>query len=290
MFDQQPNSLTAEITVDHENELRAAPETSASDSAMNREQIETRFGGLFYLINLGLYLNLYGDFTSPAKPGIELNVWDFVALVGAELIGSDDDPIWPFLAHLAGRKADHAPGEGFAPADSWRVEPEWLTHFSSTEPWTWSSSDERLRLFHPEGFSVLDIPLDPNDPARQLRAEIEKYESVLSGPLNLKLSSAAVANTYSETITRDASPQVSAWLARLMPYVRARLRVALDLKTEDELASLVCRRFARVDATETHVDVFFGLADLPLEIRLAGLDRDPGWVPAAGRFIAFHFD
>jgi hypothetical protein len=28
---------------------------------------------------------------------------------------------------------------------------------------------------------------------------------------------------------------------------------------------------------------------LPLQIRFAGLDRDPGWVPAAGRFITFHF-
>jgi hypothetical protein len=33
----------------------------------------------------------------------------------------------------------------------------------------------------------------------------------------------------------------------------------------------------------------FALAELPIEIRIAGLDRDPGWVPAAGRFIAFHF-
>ena len=26
------------------------------------------------------------------------------------------------------------------------------------------------------------------------------------------------------------------------------------------------------------------------EIRMAGLDRDPGWVPAAGRVISFHFE
>ena len=33
----------------------------------------------------------------------------------------------------------------------------------------------------------------------------------------------------------------------------------------------------------------FGLRELPIEVRLSGLDRDPGWVPAAGRFVAFHF-
>jgi len=42
--------------------------------------------------------------------------------------------------------------------------------------------------------------------------------------------------------------------------------------------------------TATHVDIFFALDELPIEIRLAGLDRNPGWVPAAGRFIALHYD
>jgi hypothetical protein len=42
--------------------------------------------------------------------------------------------------------------------------------------------------------------------------------------------------------------------------------------------------------TATRVDVVFELKRLPLEVRMAGLDRDPGWVPAAGRFVAFHFE
>ena len=76
----------------------------------------------------------------------------------------------------------------------------------------------------------------------------------------------------------------------MMFDIRARLRTALGAQSDDDAATMLCRHFARVRATETHVDVFFGLADLPLQIRFAGLDRDPGWVPAAGRFIAFHFD
>jgi hypothetical protein len=47
---------------------------------------------------------------------------------------------------------------------------------------------------------------------------------------------------------------------------------------------------ARVHTLAAHVDIHFDLADLPLQVRFAGLDRDPGWVPAAGRFIAFYFD
>lgn len=66
--------------------------------------------------------------------------------------------------------------------------------------------------------------------------------------------------------------------------------MALGSESDDDVARTLCRCYARVRATDTQVDVFFGLQDLPLEIRFAGLDRDPGWVPAAGRFIAFHFD
>ena len=39
-----------------------------------------------------------------------------------------------------------------------------------------------------------------------------------------------------------------------------------------------------------HVDVYYSLQTYPTEIRLAGLDRDPGWIPAAGRYVAYHFD
>ena len=49
--------------------------------------IETTLGGLFYLINLSLFLNLYGDFTTPLQPGISLNIWDFVTLIGQQLLG-----------------------------------------------------------------------------------------------------------------------------------------------------------------------------------------------------------
>ena len=74
-----------------------------------------------------------------------------------------------------------------------------------------------------------------------------------------------------------------------MPYVRARLQRALGLADADELGAPLCAHQARVYVTATHLDVALALEALPIAIRLAGLDRDPGWVPAAGRYIAFHF-
>jgi hypothetical protein len=249
-------------------------------------EIETQLGGFFYLINLALYLNLYGDFTMPAAPEIRLNIWDFVALVGAELATDEyaDDPIWSWLAKMSGREEGQRAGEGFEPEDEWRLPPEWLSMFTGNQPWRWTASRNRLRVAHPEAFMVLDLPL-ANDVREQLRGEIEAY--------GISMASLSRSQLPPSTSLRSRSVRGRAlrrWLSLLTLYVRARLRVALGSESDDDVARTLCRRYARVRATDTQVDVFFGLQDLPLEIRFAGLDRDPGWVPAAGRFIAFHFD
>src|SRR5439155_1567674 len=59
----------------------AAPQavTMPADWPMIETRIDTAFGGLFYLLNLALALELYGDFTMPAHTGIALPVWDFLA-------------------------------------------------------------------------------------------------------------------------------------------------------------------------------------------------------------------
>ena len=45
----------------------------------------------------------------------------------------------------------------------------------------------------------------------------------------------------------------------------------------------------RVHVSATHVDVVFSLDHVDLAARKSGLDRDPGWVPALGRIVLFHF-
>ena len=46
----------------------------------------------------------------------------------------------------------------------------------------------------------------------------------------------------------------------------------------------------RIEMTPTRVDAYFALTGHPIEIRMTGLDRNPGWVPAAGRIFAFHYE
>jgi|SRR5215213_3657505 len=168
-------------------------ETTTAPKPLDAATIETGLGGLFYLVNLAIFLEIYSDFTNPVEQfRDDLSIWDFVTIVGKEIDQEDNhDPIWELLRNLADR-------------------------------------DDKDELTTP------------------------------------------------------------AWLADLLPHIRARLHLALGI--DDDLAETLFHHYAKITITPTHLDVFFPLCDHPIEIRLSGLDRNPGWVPAAGRFIAFHYD
>lgn len=185
-------------------------------------RVASRFGGLFYLLNPALSLQLYGDFTQPRQPGIPLSPWDWLALVGERLLGPElhHDPLWALLAQLACRAPDCAPGDGCDAPTGWQLPDDWRD-------------------------LLVDAP-----PAR--------FDSLTH------------------------------WLDWLLPLLLARLAFALDCP-ESQVATLLCCQRAQLEIGETRIDVHMQLDELQIEIRIAGLDRDPGWIPAAGREVRFHF-
>jgi hypothetical protein len=80
------------------------------------------------------------------------------------------------------------------------------------------------------------------------------------------------------------------WLNRVLARVEPRIGLALQLTDSRTVADVLCRHVARVVVTATAVDIHLLLSDLPLTIRCAGLDRNPGWIPAAGRSVSFFFE
>ncbi len=252
---------------------------SPSENDESPEEIATHFGSLFYLINVGLVLNLYADFSQSLAPGIDLPIWDFVALIGQRLLGDalTIDPVWALLARLAQRAADEPPGQHFTAPVEWRMPIAWLAAFSEREGWSWSAADNRLRVFHPAGFVVIDVERTPDDVSEQLQAEVQSCAD-LSGLLVERPRSDRAATT----------DRLERWLNWLMPYLQRRLCLALGVADPRDLPRFF-EHSGRINLTTTRLDVTLSLDDLPIEIRLAGLDRDPGWVPAAGRYVAFHF-
>jgi hypothetical protein len=219
--------------------------------------VETKYGGVFFLLPLALYLYIYGDFTSPAEHGLELNIWDFLALISFELTDGkiEKDPLWGELASLAGRTTSQQPGVGFDPPDEWRIPPDWLEPFSEVYDARPTLANGRLITMHPAGFTVLDVADTVNESCDP---------EVMGEPLD----------------------RLQRWVGWMTSYFRARL---LRAQGRDDAVSLLCDRPAHVVLTLTHVDVTFSLDHHPIEIRMSGLDRDPGWIPAAGRYVSFHF-
>ncbi|HEX5604228.1 MAG TPA: hypothetical protein VFX63_16830, partial [Pyrinomonadaceae bacterium] len=204
-YEESRDVLTVTPVAHTEQIIEVPPEpievTPTAPVTLDPVTLETDLGGLFYLINLAIFLEIYSDFSSPVEQfHDDLSIWEFVTIVGRE-INQDhdlDDPIWTGLQDLQ------------------------------------------------------DLHVNPEN---------------LVNPVNKP-----------------------AWLTDLLPHIKARLILALGIESEDSLAEILLHHHAKVTITPTHLDIFFPLADHPIEIRLSGLDRNPGWVPAAGRFIAFHYD
>lgn len=243
------------------------------------QTLESEYGGVFYLINVGLFLELYGDFTQPLRSGLSLPIWDFLALVGERLIGSAlrEDPLWPWLSQLAGRELSQPAGSTFDPPTEWRVPPEWLRSFSGTEPWRWAWAEGRLRVWHSSDFMVFDCAMEEEPSPEAVRTLLQDYRR--DGEV-IRIDGPSSALGFKP---------LDRWLAWLLPYLQARVARSLACGVSDDWPALLLKHRATIACTDTKLDVTFSLNQHPLAIRIAGLDRDPGWVPAAGRFIAFHY-
>jgi hypothetical protein len=258
--------------------------------------IESQFAGIFYLLNVALSLGLYGDFTQPRHPGIALSPWDWLALIGRSWLGKafEQDPVWRLLAELAGRSVTQEPGGDFVAPDLWTVPDDWL------KPWVKahslqsenvmhlkvSETRKRLQIWHDAGFMVMDIARIPSQPPLVQASQACAKSTVLSAATLVHIK--RQPHSFKLAIS-TANPAIKRWLQWTLLYLNARLIRALNDDSTHSVAHRVCCHSAKIYSTSTALDVHFSLATLPIELRIAGLDRDPGWIPSAGRSISFHF-
>lgn len=90
-------------------------------------------------------------------------------------------------------------------------------------------------------------------------------------------------------VAGDSVPNVvrSQWLATTLAQVHGYL--AERLEQPDAISDYLLAP-ATLYLTRTHVDLVFSLDQIRLDVRMAGLDQDPGWVPELARAIAFHYE
>ena len=255
------------------------PDTTVPGPLDLPTRIETCFGGVFYLTNILLSLGLYGDFTQPRRPGLAMPIWDAFALITCRWCPGTfpSDPVWNLLAQLAGRNDQEPPGAYFTPPSEWRPPAAWWDSLPQGNDWQWYVRDDRLTLLHSLGGCVLTFARNGETIAVQLAHELRTL-GITHSPTEISPPPQA-----------DSGP-LDRWLDWLIPWIDVRLAAALGLADSVAAQSLLLDQAATVDVTSSRVDVRFRLAAHPVTLRFAGLDRDPGWVPSAGRSIFFHYD
>jgi hypothetical protein len=103
----------------------------------------------------------------------------------------------------------------------------------------------------------------------------------------------SAARLAASPFLKDVVPDLISWLNLVLPTIMVSLCQAMQqptLTTFSEIAKGVLRYDGHLIVTAAHVDLIFDLDDISLPLRLAGLDTDPGWLPAFGRVIRFHFE
>lgn len=217
---------------------------------------DTAFGGLVFLINAFLAMGLYPDFTRPLDPALPLPPLALADRLGLHWFGARyrRDPLHRWIAQG---------GPQVPLPRRWRVEAEWLAPFPGDRAWHDGST-----LWHSAGFALANRSATPA--ARRL-----------ARVLGVRLGSSEAGRSAARA-RHDPD-----WLTCLALFLAARLRRAAP---DDVLTPAAFAIPGRVVTEEARLDVHFALAGLPIALRLAGLDRDPGWLPSEGRDVRFHFE
>ena len=234
--------------------------------------VTSEFGGLCFLLNVALAAGFYGDFTRPRHAGLPVSPWRFLHAAGVAFFGRafKADP----LAGLMARRMTLGAGpQALPPAPaSWRLDAACLRPYAADQrPWHVLRSDGPSRIVHPAGFVVAQGAADG------------ELMTVLAQAPGLVWHPVARLSVHGQGL-----------LGLLWPWLAGRLALALGLPATRPALNLAMhlalRQPARVAFSGEQLHLHFSLSALPLAVRLAGLDRDPGWVPAAGCDFRFHFD
>jgi hypothetical protein len=271
------------------------------------EGVGTRLGGILYLINLMGHLDLPACFEETWGLASQVGSWGVLEVLGRALLtrpGHDlvGDAIWQALAELDGREAGAWPGHAFRGSDTFRLPAAWLARLDAAgdAAWYWATDGRRLRLWSPQGYLLVDRLCSGG--ASEARAQAGKERRAYRADAGSKGTTSldlirrspdqAPLDSVSGPLVRGLSPDLIGWLARVLPYLRFRLRRALNPADEApwNLARALLFVPGRLYVTSSHVDLVMDLDDVSLPVRLAGLDLDPGWLPAFGRVVQFHFE
>ncbi|MBN1978225.1 MAG: hypothetical protein JW918_12585 [Anaerolineae bacterium] len=259
----------------------------------------TELGGVLYLINLMAYLDLPACFEADWRLESQVGSWGVLELLGRGLLAKEDmrcegDLLWAALAQLDGREPGELPGADFSGGECFRLPVEWFAGLGGGEEgvYNYAARCGRLCLWSEAGYVLADVPRDGTSPKTQAAAEVRRYLSATAPALTRAAFDRVPLARLDGPLVAGLNAHLVRWLALVLPAVRLRLRRALNPPGGEvwNLAEplLLCQ--GRLYVTSTHVDLLMSLDSISLPLRLAGLDRNPGWMADLGRVVSFHFE
>jgi hypothetical protein len=270
----------------------AAGETSsASDFGPALEDgVETGLGGVLFLINLMCALDLPAAFEEEWRLASSLGAWGVLDALGRALLFSHpdtvNDPIWAALALLSGDRPATRP----APSANYRLPEAWLAALPEDghAPAAWAARRGWLRVWSKAGYVLSETRLAGIAAATAAACEAERCGGAGTPPR--AAFAAAPLAPLAGSLATGLDRRLKRWLALSIPFLRLRLARALGVAEGENLSRVLLARPGRLFVTRTHVDLIMGLDSVTLPVRLAGLDRSPGWLPEFGRVVLLHFE
>jgi hypothetical protein len=254
------------------------------------------------LINLMTHLDLPACFEDDWKLESQLGLWAVLELLGRGLLtwedvipeghSYEDDLLWAALAQLDGREPGELPGAAFPGGECYRLPQDWFAEPDKEEGYHYAARRGWLRLWSEAGYVLVDGPRTGTSLEAQAMTELRHYWGVAVSSWTRKAFDHAPVASLSGPLVAGLDPHLLRWLALVLPAVRLRLRRALNPSSLERFslaASLLCCP-GRLYVTSTHVDLVMSLDTISLPVRLAGLDRNPGWMADLGKVISFHFE
>jgi hypothetical protein len=254
----------------------------------------TELGGVLFLLNLLESLEMEEAVQAWTRSGA-LGSWALLELVARGLLRGREsdrrDRLWGALAILDGRTPGSPPGAGVSGGDSVVLARAWTRELVEdagvARRWAWARRQGRLRVWSEVGVPVAEVDADRAHPSGASQARALLADLGVPGPdLRRRAFHRAPLEVLDGPLTAPVPAEIRPWFAHTLPFLRQRLRAALGGTPLED----VLRSPGRLFLTSSHVDLVLPLEAAQLAARRAGLDRNPGWLPRAGRVVLFHFD
>ena len=256
--------------------------------------IWTALGGVLYLVNLLIWLDLPGMWRKA------VGGWAIVealarGLLGEAGVGHADDPLWSILADLDERAVGVPAGARFPIQSEFRLPAAWLRRERRAERhWVaWESAGRLIVVDEAVGYVVANVMLAGHLPGEVAQDVVDSYaaEGIAASYRLAAEGSEILTGTLSDDVRAMLSPGLAGWLVHAQTFVCALLAQMLGdpAMSSAAIAGNLLTVPAQIVVSWTHIDLFVSSENARIPIRQAGLDRDPGWVPDLGYIVLFHF-